>query len=752
MSESSPLPAAIPDLADRLKREPARPWLRRVRDDLAGGFVSAAVALPLALGFGMFVFVTLGDAYFPRGALAGLVAASVGGIVCVLLGERTVTVYAPRITTTFFLGVLLYSLAHSQEAALRGAPAQFTLLVLFAIMMLAGLFQALFGVLRLGTLIKFAPHPVMAGFQNMAALLLFLVQLGNVLGYEHVVPFTRALGEIETAKPLSIAVAAVTFASMWNARRIVPRIPPLLVGLAIGVAVYYGLKFLGLSAALGPTIGVPSAGAVVPAPHAELMQADNLGRIVAAGPTVIFGALALAIISAIDAMLCARLLWRPGDRRGDSNRMLVRLGLANVAVAAAGGITSGINIGASTTNRAFGGHSRLSVVFNATLLLGAIFVIMPVVAYLPRAVLSALIMVVAVQHFDPWSRQAASRLFKKGIARNRALAIDFGVALLVSVLCVTVDIVLAVFLGLALAVSLFLLRMSRSNLRRLYRCGTLRSRKARTAEQMKALEGLGTQILVIELQSALFFGSAERLAQIIEAETAQPTRVLILDLRRVTEIDSTGMRILGEIDAELSRRDIALILVLRVGTEAGARLSELPGRRRLPDLDRAIEQAEDGVLGTVFPSDDPPRELPLEDMSLLRDLTADQVARLIPLLQRREWVAGNTIFEQGDPGKYLFFVTRGRASARLQSGGGGIRLATFAPGTVFGELALLDGRPRSATVTADDALTTYALSDEGFRALQAREPEVAIKILSALGGELSHRLRQANMTIHQLEA
>jgi MFS superfamily sulfate permease-like transporter len=525
----------------------------------------------------------------------------------------------------------------------------------------------------------------------------------------------------------------------------------LLVGLAIGVAVYYGLKFLGLSAALGPTIGVPSAGAIVPAPHAELMQADNLGRVVAAGPTIIFGALALAIISAIDAMLCARLLWRPGDRRGDSNRMLVRLGLANVAVAAAGGITSGINIGASATNRTFGGHSRLSVIVNATLLLVAIFVVMPVVEYLPRAALSALIMVVAVQHFDPWSRQAASRLYKKGIARNRALAIDFGVALLVSVLCVTVDIVLAVFLGLGLAVSLFLLRMSRSNLRRLYRCGTLRSRKARTAEQMKALEELGTQILVIELQSALFFGSAERLAQIIEAETVEPTRVLILDLRRVTEIDSTGMRILGEIDAELSRRDTALILVLRAGTEAGARLSELPGRRRLPDLDRAIEQAEDGVLGTVFPIEDPPRELPLENMSLLRDLTSDQVARLVPHLQRHEWTAGSTIFEQGDPGKNLFFVTRGRASARLQSSGG-IRLATFAPGTVFGELALLDGRPRSATVTADDALTTYALSDEGFRALQAREPEVAIKILSALGGELSHRLRQANMTIHQLEA
>ena len=71
-----------------------------------------------------------------------------------------------------------------------------TLLVFFAIILLGGLFQALFGLLRLGTLIKFAPHPVMAGFQNMAAVLLFLVQLGNVLGFDHNVRFTRVFGAI----------------------------------------------------------------------------------------------------------------------------------------------------------------------------------------------------------------------------------------------------------------------------------------------------------------------------------------------------------------------------------------------------------------------------------------------------------------------------------------------------------------------------------------------------------------------------
>jgi sulfate permease, SulP family len=86
----------------------------------------------------MFAFVALGDEYFASGAIAGLVSALVAAVVCVALGERNVMVYAPRVTTTFFLG----------------------------------------------SLIKFTPHPVMAGFQNMTAALLFLVQLGNVLGFE----------------------------------------------------------------------------------------------------------------------------------------------------------------------------------------------------------------------------------------------------------------------------------------------------------------------------------------------------------------------------------------------------------------------------------------------------------------------------------------------------------------------------------------------------------------------------------------
>src|SRR3978361_23266 len=90
-----------------------------VRSDIVAGLVSSSVAIPLAMAFGMFAFVTLGDEYFAYGAMAGLVSAVIAGFVCVLLGDRSTRIYAPRITTTFFLGLLLYSLLH-RDATVDG--------------------------------------------------------------------------------------------------------------------------------------------------------------------------------------------------------------------------------------------------------------------------------------------------------------------------------------------------------------------------------------------------------------------------------------------------------------------------------------------------------------------------------------------------------------------------------------------------------------------------------------------------------
>ncbi len=109
------------------------------------------------------------------------------------------------------------------------------------------------------------------------------------------------------------------------------------------------------------------------------------------------------------------------------------------------------------------------------------------------------------------------------------------------------------------------------------------------------------------------------------------------------------------------------------------------------------------------------------------------------------------MFREGDPGDELLVVTKGTASAYLTLPNTDVRLATFATGTVFGELAIFDAGARSATVIADEDLICYALTTADFAAMTAQAPLIAIRLLAAIGRELSGRLRTANRTIHQLE-
>ena len=721
------------------------------RTDIIAGLVSSTVAIPLAMAFGMFAFVTLGDEYFAYGAMAGLISAVIAGLVCVLLGDRSTRVYAPRITTTFFLGLLLYSLLHRATTVDAEPDVAATLLVFFAIILLGGLFQALFGLMRLGSLIKFAPHPVMAGFQNMAAVLLFLVQLGNVLGFEHNIRFTRVFGAIGQARPLSLLVAALTFAAMWNARRITTKVPPVLIGLGCGIIAYYGIVLSGFADMLGPNIGALAASAAMRTVLVDFSGLPMAVPLESSVSVIMPSALALAIIASIDALLCDKLTSQPGELRAGDDRLLIRLGIANAVSASFGGITNGINIGPSLTNRAFGGSSWLSVIVNAAAVLAAATLLFPALAYMPRAVLSAAIMVIAIQHIDPWTKQLAARLIKPGTPQRGAIALDLGVSVFVSLLSIAINVVSAVFIGIVLAVLLFVVRMSRSNIRRLYRCDAVRSRRYRDAAELEVLHAQGASVLVIELQGALFFGSAERLAQIVDSETFKGTAALLLELRRITEIDSTGTRILGDIDAALGARGVKLALVLSGRTETAARLADIFQRDRFfPDIDRAMEWAEDDLLRKAGTGQS--LELSLDRVPLLRDFTADQVERLRSWLEPVAWPAGHVVFRHGDPGSSLYLVTRGRASVHLRHDDGGIRLVTFAAGAVFGELALLDRGPRSATITADEDLTGFGLSEASFTELCHERPDIAIKLLSALGRELSVRLRYANMTIQQLES
>ena len=731
---------------------------RSISGDVAGGLVSAGLAIPLAMGFGMFAFVSFGDEYFASGALAGLLTALVVGVVSVMLGDKSPTLYAPRITTTFFLGILLYGLVHSDAPVVHSGGLPLTLAVIFSIILLGGIFQMLFGLIRLGTLIKFTPHPVMAGFQNAAAILLFLVQLGNVFGFDRSMPFVQALQHIDEAKPLSVLIAALVVVGMWQAKSRLPKVPPLLVGLSIGTVLYYAMIVAGLGEHLGPVIGSASSPELTPPMFPrflELARHPGLGAIV---PTIVGGALALALIASIDALLCARLLARPGDPRLDGDRLLARLGAGNVLAACVGGITSGINLGPSMVNRASGGRTPFSVLVNAGAILLAIALLFPLIVYMPRVALSAVIMVIAVQHVDQWTLHTVRRVASGSTPYRRHLMLELLVVVVVAVLSVVVNIVLAVFLGVAITVLLFAVRMSRSIVRRSYRGSAVRSRKSRTLQQMAVLERTGSGVLVIELQGALFFGTAETLAGEIAAQMQQETHQVILDLRRISEIDSTGAQILRQIDADLLAQGASLALCVTQPSEPAAILADsgvldaVTPERVFRHVDRALEWAEEQSLRTEVTDRAGEQETPLERASIFTGLAPEEVATIKRRLRRTESQKGSKMFSEGKPGKELFVITRGTASAYLhQASGADIRLATFASGTVFGELAILDPGPRSASVIADVELVCYALTVDNFVLLSTEAPDVAIKLLANLSRELSRRLRQANRTIHQLE-
>jgi MFS superfamily sulfate permease-like transporter/CRP-like cAMP-binding protein len=729
-----------------------------LRNDIIGGLVSAGVAIPLAMGYGMFAFIALGNEYFPDGALAGLVTAVIVGIVCVVLGDKSSNLYAPRVTTTFFIGILLYNLAHADVPIIKSGGLGVIIPVIFSIILLAGVFQALFGLARLGTLIKHTPQPVMAGFQNAAALILILVQLANIFGFDKSTSFVQALKDVLHAKPLSVAIAIAAVAAMWNSKKFLPKVPPIAVGLAVGTVLYYAFGLAGFGLYLGPTIGSgPFNSYKLP----NFPQFGDLARtagVVSLLPTIVGGALALAIIAAIDALLCAKILARPGEPKVDGDRLLMRLGAANVLAAGAGGITGGLNIGPSRDNRAFGGRSPLSALVNAAVLLVTLVALFPALSFLPCVAISAVILVIAVQHVDPWSLRLARRVASASPSHRWKVLLDLLVVLLVAVLSVAIDIVVAVFVGVAIAALLFMVRMSRSIIRRQYRGTSVRSRKFRPLPDMDALTRSASSILVMELQGALFFGSAEKVAGEIAVQTQQDTRYVVLDLRRVSEIDSTGSEVLQEINSDLASRDKHLLLSFPLASLPAELLADssvviaLTRSRIFPDLDRAIAWAEDDLLrGEAHPSDEP-AELALDQVGILAGFTPAEIAELEKHVTRAVYEPGRVIFGEGDPGNELFIIAKGTATASLrQAGGGDIRLVSFAPGTVFGELAMLDAGTRSATVSTEEELVCYVLAGKEFAALSERKPAVAIKLLSNLARRMSLRLRDANRTIQQLE-
>jgi SulP family sulfate permease len=727
--------------------------------ELAGGATAAALTLPIGIALGIFTLEPLGAHFASLGVAAGIYGVVLATLLPVVFGSRAAIINVPRsVTAVFVAAMLLQASGVHQKVAGEAAAPEFLYATVFFFLALSGAFQALIGLFRMGTLVKYLPHSVLAGFMNAVAILLAIAQLPALLG----MPAGTSPAEImvvpEQMRLGSLVVAGVTLAALSLPGIKATRLPPFIVGLVAGTLAHHALAFAGFEGSLGPLLGQ------VPDAHPRLETASDFRHLldnaafIQALPGIAAAAFGLALIVSLDSLLLMKTFERMTHARHDSQREIARLGIANTIAACVGAIPCSMSLAASQANHASGGRGAASVVAHCVVAIVAVLVLGPLLAAVPRAVVAALLLSIAFVVIDRPTLAIVRKLLA-GNVRNRArLATDVLVMLTVASIAMLASVPLAVAAGLFIAVLSFLVNMSHSVVRRVIAGDATRSRRSRGAAQMEILEQLGSQIAVIELEGVIFFGTADDLLVRIDKCLREGARHIIIDLSRVHDVDTTGAQMLIQIRERVGSRGGTLIVShaapgqpqwdFLVDTGVVASLGK---EAFTPDTDRALEMAENVLLDSTG---DPSMraEIPLRALSLFARLAPEELAVLSPLLTRRTFAPGEFVFREGDPGDDLFVIARGTASVYRVDGERSMRLITFGEGTVFGEMALLDAKPRSASVQADNAMVCYVMSRAVFDELVARHGAIALKLLTSLSQELGRRVRFANEIIDHLQA
>lgn len=288
--------------------------------------------------------------------------------------------------------------------------------------------------------------------------------------------------------------------------------------------------------------------------------------------------------------------------------------------------------------------------------------------------------------------------------------------------------------------------------RRQVGCDIVRSKRLRSPEEIKILDERGKRVRLIELQGALYFGTAERLIRNVEALVGETDQV-VLDFRRVHITDDAATELLLRA-ADPGNGGPALLFA-----SFGDRFPDLVQRLKLineaaifTDADAALEWCEDRLIGAAATG--LATRFSLGELAIFAGLDKEEIKLLERVVKAQVYEAGDVIIREGDPARLFYVIARGTVGVRLRgsSGGSGKRIATFGPGLSFGEMALFEGGKRSADIVAEDHVVCYGFLVDDLREIGKAHPNVLVTILSNVTREMAARLRRANEEIRALEA
>lgn len=707
-------------------------WLR----EISAGLSAACALLPSCITAGVLVFAPLGPSYVSYGAAVGLFSAIIVGAIYGVFASSSFIVASPLLSSAIILAAFGASL--TDRAGFAGNPGHI-LLAIVVCALLAGLLQILFGLFQVGRAIKFTPHSVMAGFRNSVGLLIILSQIGPFFS------ISESLHPISIIHPLAflfVIILAVTLIVVDGRTRM----PGPLLGLIGGTLCFYAIRLIFPGFDIGRMIGVLPGAFPSSLPMLGVADASARGALLSVAPHLLLAALALAAIITLQSLLGYRVAQNLAGLPPQPAKDMIVQGIGNCVAALAGGIAAlTAVVGINASFRA-GGRTRVVGLTMSAVFLIIMVAFSPVLARIPVAVLSAILVLIGVQLFDPWTFRLAVDAVRgsRGGARRHALQ-DLLVVALVMIVSIGYSIIAGVGAGVALSCVIFIVNMSRPVVRRSYFGDEIFSKRVRSPDDMALLLRTARERVVLELQGVLFFGNADDLSNLV-AGLLKASRMVLLDMRGVSEVDVSGINIIVQLlqRAESQGKTVLFCNLLPEGLNDSA----LKNAIILPDVDSGLEWMEEQTLrlsGTRSSSE----AIALDALDLTLEMSADELAVLTSKMTPRDFEAGEVLCREGEDADRMWVLTRGVVSVRLGADHGGRRIASLAAGTSVGEMALLEPAQRSATVVADEAVSSYELSRAAFDALLDTHPKVGLKLMKYLAREMVRRLRLSDRDLRK---
>ncbi len=723
----------------------ALPALKTLQREAGVGLTIGLTLLSASLAGGVVVAGPLGIHHLAFGAGAAVAGAVFGGACATLVASSSFILWAPQVTIALVQASLVSTLA--AEPAFSRDPAA-VITALLVCIVLAGILQVGVALAGIARVVKYVPHPVVAGFVNGVSASIFLSQIKQF----H--PSIEAPLGVHPAM-LAFVVALVAFVFWFEART--KKIPAPLTGLLAGIAGYHVLRFAAPQLDLGVTLGRLPIKFPPIAPISNLALPETRQMLIGAAPHIISIAVAIVIVGTMQSLLAFRMAEKLANTNVPAGRGLLALGFGDIVSAAAGGLA--VSVGAPMTAAAFrsGGRTR-AVGLTASLGLFLLtFAVPDAFGAIPLAAIVALLFVVSISSFDRWSvRSTYSVLRLRAADEGLRIYYDLAVVLTVMILTVTVSIVVGIVAGIAMTCLTFVINMSQPIIRRRLSGANVRSKRVRTATEAEVLRERGAECMVLQLSGVLFFGNADALAREVTGAPATATAI-VLDCRGITDIDVTGANIIRDI-IEKSRKSGKRLLLCNLPADRRKPVSRIVDDGKEPtifnDLDSTLEWIENRVLREFDDIRKRCEPLRLEEHDLVRALDDEGRSVLASLLVEREFAKGERLAAEGEPGDRMWLIMKGAVDIRLRVDDlrGTRRIASLGAGTTVGEMSLIENEPRSANIIAADDLVCLELDRRCYETMLQRHPHIATQILTNLMREMAHRIRNTSEQLRETES